>query len=223
MGGVVALAAPGDLLHQTVHAENRKVGRTRHQRVRLEFRQSAAGVACGGIVSGHGYGEQRLGNGFRGQPGEALQQPAGRRLELVERGPPGDRDTGRVFHQVRVVPSQHRFAPALPFAQVLAEAETPLDDVGAGLLEREREITQFLGQDLRSGGIVGLRPAFSRSPRQQKVRGGIGREQIHGNGCNAGAPVREPAGDQDMPAEQFCKQRLDGGRSGFRIDVVENQ
>ncbi len=223
MGGVVALAAPGDLLHQTVHAENRKVGRTRHQRVRVEFRQGAAGVGCGGIVSGYGDVEQRLGNGFRGQPGEALQQPAGRLLELVERGLPGDRDTGRVFHQVRVVPSEHRFAPALPFAQVLAEAETPVDDVGAGLLEREGEITQFPGQYLRSGGIVGLRPAFPRSPRQQKVCGGIGREQIHRQCLDTGAPVRQPAGDQDVPAQQFCEQRLDGGRCGFRIDVVENQ
>ena len=137
--------APGDLLHESVHAEVGGVGRmgTCHQGKRIELRQGDRVIDPSRIGARHGNVQQPLGNGLRRQPGQPLQQPAGGGSKLVERSLPCDGDASRVVHLLRVVPRQYRLPLALPSLPVLPKAEGERDDVGAGLLKREGEKAQF--------------------------------------------------------------------------------
>ncbi|EXI75307.1 MAG: hypothetical protein AW07_01208 [Candidatus Accumulibacter sp. SK-11] len=222
--------ASAHLLHQTVDREARRVARAPNQRVRLQFHQrgKAVGLRAGDLtriaaLPRRRHGEQRLGNRLRRQPGEALQQPPRRLAESVEGGLPGDRDALRVLHQARVVPREHLLSLALPFVQVLREAQPALRDVGTGLFERQRKATEFVGELPPQGGVVGQRTPPSVAAREQKIGCVGGREHFERRQRQAAAPVGEAAADNDVAAGESRQQRLGRHRGVFGIDVVDEQ
>ena len=84
----------------------------------------------------------------------------------------------RVLHEAGVEPRQHLVPLALPFREVVREAEAALGNVGAGLLQGQGEVAQFFGQGSCRGGVVGLLAPFRIRAGQQEVGSGLGREHV---------------------------------------------
>ena len=57
----------------------------------------------------------------------------------------------------------------MPFGQILREALPPLRSVGTGLLQGQGETTQFLGQHVRRGDVVGVLVPLSLGASEQEV------------------------------------------------------
>jgi hypothetical protein len=95
----------------------------------------------------------------------------------------------RVLHEAGVEPRQHLVPLALPFGEVMREAEAALGNVGAGLLQGQGEPAQFFGQGSCRGGVVGLLAPFRIRARQQEVGSGLGREHVQRQRRNAAAPI----------------------------------
>jgi hypothetical protein len=109
-----------------------------------------------------------------------------------------------------------------PSLEILGERQPQLVDVGTGLLQRQGQAAQLVGDRRGESRVVRHLPALARSLQHEGRR--VGRRQpVQLQPLDAGAPVADPRGDQHVASPELVQQLLDRLGHLLGIDVIENQ
>ena len=113
-------------------------------------------------------------------------------------------------------------AARLPGGPVFGEGEAEGVDVSSGLLQGEGQAVELAGDRAGDGVVVGLDSAV-RGPLDQEG-GGVGlAEDVELQGADAGGPVGDPRGDEEVAAAQLRQEVAGLLRRVGRVHVVEDQ
>ena len=225
-GGILPLSLAAHLLHQAVQQEAVALAGTGHQRIAIQLHKpdhllvQLSGVA---ITRWNGDLQEGFGDRLRRQPGQPAQQRLGPCAQLLEGREPGGGHARRVLHQLGVEPAQHLLAALLPVLAVAGEGNAALIDVGAGLLQRQRQAIEVLRQFAGRGGIIGFVPPVAGGALQQECRRRLDAEHLQGQALHRRAPFAQPCGEEHLAAADLGKQRFHRLGRWLAVDAIKDQ